>query len=103
MINATPAKLRSGAWGARVPSTSVRSGDQVQITSKAGKSWPAKVVRVVWSGDGVSLCETASLDRAPSTPRGSGQRRRRGGTYECEECGDYVEPGTSCWETGMIH
>lgn len=25
------------------------------------------------------------------------------GTYECKECGEYVLPGSSCWETGHIH
>lgn len=28
---------------------------------------------------------------------------RSGGRYECEECGDYVYPGSRCWETGMTH
>jgi len=33
----------------------------------------------------------------------SAPRLRRDGTYLCDECGDYVRPGTSCWETGMRH
>lgn len=28
---------------------------------------------------------------------------RNDGTYECSECGDYVLPGTTCWEMGGIH
>lgn len=23
--------------------------------------------------------------------------------YECEECGEWVNVGTQCWETGMTH
>lgn len=23
--------------------------------------------------------------------------------YECAECGDYVYPGSPCWETGITH
>jgi hypothetical protein len=40
---------------------------------------------------------------AERAPRSSGPRLRRDGTYLCDECGDYVRPGTSCWETGMQH
>lgn len=32
-------------------------------------------------------------------PQGYPKYRR----YECEECGEYVTPGSSCWETGMRH
>jgi hypothetical protein len=30
-------------------------------------------------------------------------RRNPNRKYECEECGEFVFPGTSCWETGCIH
>lgn len=43
----------------------------------------------------VSGASSASFDVAP--------KLRRDGTYECDECGDYVRPGTRCWETGHIH
>lgn len=64
MTNATPAKLRDGSWGARIQGA-VSVGDVVKITTKAGKSWEARVSSVVWSGEGVTLVATASLDRAP--------------------------------------
>ena len=63
-IPATPAKLRSGDWGARVRQP-VEVGDTVTITTKAGKSWTARVTSIVWRGKGVYLCSTESLDRAP--------------------------------------
>lgn len=62
-MTASPAKLRNGSWGARVRSESVHPGDVVTITTKAGKSWTATVERVLWHGDGVSLCATASEPR----------------------------------------
>lgn len=65
MANATPAKLKNGAWGARVQG-SVAEGDTVTITTRSGKSWEARVTSVVWSGSGVSICATESLDRAPA-------------------------------------
>jgi hypothetical protein len=42
------------------------------------------------------------VDVVKGTPQQRG-RRRPGGRYECPECGDWVTPGTRCWETGMIH
>lgn len=59
-LKATPAKLRNGSWGARVRSERVRAGDAITITAKSGKSWTTTVSKVVWSGDGVSLCATVS-------------------------------------------
>lgn len=43
---------------------------------------------------------------APSTPPRTPARsasRSASRSYECEECGDRVYPGTQCWETGMRH
>lgn len=75
--SASPAKLRSGAWGARVAGE-VQSGDVVQITTRSGKTWDAQVVKVVWTGDGISLCETRSMDPP----------RNWNGRYGCHTGGD---------------
>ena len=93
MANATPAKLRNGSWGARVQGR-VSAGDSVQITTKAGKSWTATVSKVVWSGNGVSICATES----------SGSRGSRGG-YSSMYCG-YPCPVTGrrcCAANGPCH
>lgn len=82
-ISASPAKLRDGGWGARVRGA-VTEGDTVTITTRAGKSWEARVTKVVWTGDGLSICATESLDRA-SAPR---TRRSRG--CSC------TDPGCDC-------
>lgn len=85
-INATPTKLRSGAWGAKVQSSSVRKGDEITITTKSGKSWTATVTKVIWSGDGVSIVATESNDRPsdrgsrnwdPDAFNGYGRKRGR--------------------------
>ena len=80
-IPATPAKLRNGNWGARVKGAPVSAGDVVQITTKAGKGWSARVIAIVWSGNGVTLCATESLDRKPL---------RRRATCSCSD------PGCEC-------
>ena len=75
MLTATPYPLRSGAWGAKVAG-SVHEGDTITIRAKSGKSWPARVAKVVTTfSDGVSLVATESLDR---TPVRSSRLRRSG-------------------------
>jgi len=59
---ATPAKLRDGSWGARVQGACA-PGQEIQITTKAGKSWTAIASKVIWSGDGATLVTTVSAPR----------------------------------------
>lgn len=73
---ATPTKLRSGEWGARVQAQ-CQPGDAIHVTTRSGKSWTARVAKVVWSKDGISIVATESADRKPS----AGSARR------CESCG----------------
>lgn len=87
MLNATPTKLRSGAWGARVEGEPT-VGDKVTITTRGGKSWEAEVSRVLWTGDGVALCATKSLDRPARAPRvvnGYSTRYYRAPRGRCED------------------
>ncbi len=84
MIEASPTKLRSGEWGAKVKGT-VTPGDAIHITTKAGKSWTATVGKVVWSGEGVAIVTTRSTDRP-----GNGRRRTRGTWTGCY-CGSVEE------------
>jgi hypothetical protein len=89
MATATPIKLRSGEWGARVHG-SVQQGDLVQISTKSGKTWTARVSKVVWTSDGVSICATTSTDSEGYSIR-SGESYRRGNTAPhgrvCPNCG----------------
>lgn len=73
---ATPTKLRSGDWGAKVAGT-VTEGETVTITTRSGKSWDAKVARVVWTNGEVAIVATQTLDRPA----------RRGVSAASESCG----------------
>lgn len=95
-FTATPLKLKNGDWGARVNSDSVQVGDIVRITTRAGKSWEAEVLKVIWSGNGISICATQSLGGGGS----AGYRApRRTVTRTGCPCGSVVEFGkpTDCW------
>lgn len=75
-MTATPAKLKSGAWGARVRGVA-RKGDTITIATATGKSWQATVTAVLWSGDGITLVATGSSELRPSSgSRGAAPRRR---------------------------
>jgi hypothetical protein len=89
-------KLRSGSWGIK-STTSVAAGDRVTVTKKSGERQTVTVERVVFAGNGVWLAAIRS------EPKSGGRRGGHGGRYECGECGEYVTPGTRCWETGCMH
>jgi len=80
---ASPAKLRDGTWGARADE-SITVGSLLTIQTRAGKTWTATVSAIVWTGNGVAICRTAS---AAST-RPSASRR---GTWTGCSCGSVEE------------
>ena len=77
-MQATYTKLRSGDWGIRVQGT-VKTGDIVNVAKKSGESKAETVAKVLWTGNGVSLCAI----RQSSYSCGSYARRRGG----CRGCG----------------
>jgi len=79
---ANPAKLSDGSWGARVKGA-VSIGDELLVTTRAGKSWAATVADVVSERDGVSLVSTESRKAAPR--RGSSRRSSGGICDNCDE------------------
>ena len=81
-IPARPKKLRSGEWGAWVETPSVRKGDRIKVTTRAGKSWSATVDKVIWTGSDGAIVATDS---------GGGSSRSRS-RQRCDEC--WSAPGT---------
>jgi len=88
MTTATPTKLRTGAWGAKT-SQAVSVGEVVTITTRSGKSWQARVAKVVWSGNGVSIVATSSVETARPAPRA----RSRSRECQCGACDDLLSFG----------
>ena len=98
-MTATPAKLRDGSWGARVPGKPA-VGTAITVRTRSGKSWEAEVRRVLWSGtdrqtgDVVSLCATATATGSRSSSR----------TYTQECCwGPCPVSGRKCTPSDPCH
>ena len=89
---ASPTKLQTGAWGAKVAGA-VEVGEIVEIRTAAGKTWQARVERVVWAGGGVSIVATASMDRSAAAPRytPTASRSSARGTWTGCRCGSVEE------------
>lgn len=66
MVTASPAKLVSGEWGARL-TQNVSVGDVIQVRTKSGKEWMSRVAKIVWTGDGTWLVATSSVDEGRPT------------------------------------
>ena len=67
---ASPTRLKSGEWGARVPASRVEVGDGLTVVTKRGSSWEAVVQEVVWHSSEVALCRTARAHRGRCTQCG---------------------------------
>ena len=99
MIKGSPAKLRNGGWGVRIKLEQKfdPSGHRVEITTKDGKSWVAKIDKVLWSGDqDDGFVVLASTEQIPNESNGatakSAPRKIRDDENVryglCRDCGD---------------
>lgn len=57
---ARPEKLASGEWGARVTATTLAVGAEISITTRAGKTWIARVAEILEIGEATSLVRTTT-------------------------------------------
>lgn len=65
---ATYTKLKSGAWGVRVTSTTPpKSSQRVTVAKKSGGTAVETITRVVWSGNGVHVCAIAAKQQKPKS------------------------------------
>lgn len=95
-------KTKDGKWVAFGPVAEVRVGT-VTVTKASGERKTEQVVSLgkPFEANGTQCVYGYLATSAPAPARRpSVQSGRR---YECPECGDYVYPGTSCWETGCTH
>ena len=60
-LTASPMRLRDGSWGVKVQTESVEDMDVVIVTTKAGKMWVSRIIRVLWRGKGIAICRAERL------------------------------------------
>ena len=77
-MQATYTKLRDGSWGVRVIGAAVTAGQSLTVNTKAGEAKGETIDRVLWSGDGASICSVVARKR-----------------HSCSECFGWIEPGES--------
>lgn len=79
-------KLRDGSWGIRVQG-SAKAGQVVVVRKKDNTSKDETIERVLWTGDGISLCSIGrSQQTRASNSRGGQQGSLRGRRTGCA-CG----------------
>lgn len=81
-------KTKAGEWVVMGPVSVVKPGAVVTVTKKDGTSKTERIESVGKAFDGM---------------RYGYLRRRDTGPRVCDECGEFAERGTVCWETGMRH
>jgi hypothetical protein len=97
-------KLRDGNWGVAGPASEVEADKTITVSKSDGSTKVEKVGKILAGpfDDGnvlATIVKSGSSGGSGSRRSSNGGERRR----ECDECGDYVTPGTRCWETGIIH
>lgn len=83
-------KLRDGSWGVRVEDA-VAAGQIVEVTTKAGAKKTETIGRVIWSGNGVSICPVTATGRSANGKSIFGKRTCKTGG-NCSSFGN----GRSC-------
>lgn len=84
-MTATYTKLKSGEWGIRVETTiPPEPGATITVRKKDGTTKTETIAKVVWSGNGISLCTIGSTGSS-YTPK-SGKSRRTSDDDRCDLC-----------------
>lgn len=94
---ATYTKLRDGSWGVRVIGAAVTAGQSLTVNTKAGEAKSETIDRVLWSGDGASICSVVARKRQPSyggdSQRAMEARARRYGWNGSRTSSSYYSSG----------
>ncbi len=77
-------------WGIRIDSIGIQPNQNVTVTKKDGTQKMETVGRVLWTGNGVSLCSIVKSS-SPNASRSSGGGRVGRGTRTGCSCGSVEE------------
>jgi hypothetical protein len=104
---ATYRKTKTGEWVVFAPVAMLVTGCGVYVTKKDGTVKLEMIARVgkSFQVDGVAYAYGYILQTpkaAPSAPKAA-TTRSNPSRYICDECGEWVNAGSRCWETGCSH
>jgi hypothetical protein len=88
-MSATYTKLRSGEWGVRVEGAA-RAGQTITVRKKDGSTKTETIEKVVWTGNGVSLCAVKS------NKSGGGYAPQAGKPASRRDCDDFCQGCRLC-------
>ena len=96
-MTASYAKLKSGDWGIRVQGN-VKAGQTITVRKKDGTTKQETVVKVVWSGNGISLCAIEQRQTAKASSSRGGSYRSSHPRTGCS-CGsrEGLSQDNDCW------
>lgn len=80
-MNATFTKLRNGDWGLRVEGGVPAAGMSIVVSKKGGTSARKTVGKVVWTGNGVTICTIEA-----EAPKAAPLQDPRGANGRCDGC-----------------
>lgn len=87
-------KTQKGEWVVMGSASQITAGTTVKVSKKDGSSKTEFIAKV---GNPFSTAQ-GQMVYGYLAPR-----QQRTGRGYCDECSEYVAPGTRCWETGMVH
>ena len=85
-MTATYTKLKDDSWGIRVQGGTPKAGQSITVEKKSGEKKIEIVQKVLWTGNGVTLCSVA---KSASAATSNGKAHRPG---VCVNCGDSCNP-----------
>src|SRR3954465_9181542 len=99
---ATYTKLKSGEWGVRVEGKPT-TGCRITVMTKSGASKVETIGKVLWSGNGVSLCTIvpANITKTPAATDERGGRKEVERTYKRRYGWDGGRGSSSYYTRGM--
>ena len=95
---------KTGKWNILAVGDHWKEGDTLTVYKKDGSSQEVVAGRCSKPFEGKygptagQMCQFITPARRDGGSGGNG-----GGRYTCDDCGDVVVPGSSCWETGLQH
>lgn len=96
---ATYRKTKTGEWVVFAPASALKPGTQIAVVKRDGTTKVETIATVgktfIVEGKEFAYGYLAAKPAKPAKPAGRSNC--------CQECGEFIRPGSTCWETGLRH